>query len=113
LLYIHEFSIFQAFFIQINTTFVRLKWDWYFVFSAIFFYWYNTPRSTIEAGTAYPSGAHEFTFGVCDTRSLVLCAMFCWPLFIHLSFLLWSLCGCRFSIYGFWLSLWYVQTRLI
>ena len=37
LLYIHEFSIFQAFFIQINTTLVRPKWDLYFVCSAIFF----------------------------------------------------------------------------
>jgi hypothetical protein len=44
----------------------------YTSFLVRFFYWYNTPRATIEAGTAYPSGAHEFTSGVCDTRSLVL-----------------------------------------
>jgi len=35
----------------------------------------NTTGATSGAGTAYPSGAHEFTpgfSGVCVTRSLVL-----------------------------------------
>ena len=74
----------SSFFIQINATFVRLN-AIYSSFLVQFFNWYNTTRATSEAGTAYSSGAPEFTIGVCDTRSLVLCVMCCWPLFLHLS----------------------------
>ena len=68
-----------------------------------------------EAGTAYLSGAPEFTSGfsgVRVTRSLVLCVCF-----VDLCF---SLCTFSFghcvvssSIYGFWLPLWYLQTLLV
>ena len=48
--------------------------------------------ATSGAGTAYPSGAPEFTpifSGVCVTRSLVLMCMFCRSLFV---FFFWPLC---------------------
>ena len=40
----------------------------------------NMASTTIGAGTAYPSGAPEFTPGVCGVRvarSLALCVLFC------------------------------------
>jgi hypothetical protein len=69
---------------------------------------------TSEAGTAYPSGAPEITpvlSGVRVTQSLVLCVCFvdrC------LSFCPFSFGHCVVcpSIYGFGLSLWYLQTLL-
>ena len=54
----------------------------------------NTTGATSGAGTAYPSGAPEFTTGfhwVPVTRSLVLC-MFCRSLFVLLYFFFWQLC---------------------
>jgi len=71
---------------------------------------------TSGAGIAYPSGAPAFTpgfSGVRVTRSLALCVCFvdhC------LSFWTSSFCHCvvcSSSIYGLWLSLWYLQTLLI
>ena len=49
----------------------------------------QVPLATSGAGTAYPFGAHEFSpppilSGVCVTRSLVLCVMFCRWLFVLL-----------------------------
>ena len=71
--------------------------------------------SLVLAGTAYPSGAPEFTpvfSGVRVTRSLVLyvcfvdrCLYFCTFSFGHCAV-------CSSSIYGFWLPLWYCQTLL-
>ena len=64
--------------------------------------------ATGGAGTEYPSGTPEFTpsfSGVPVTRSLVLCVCFvdrCYFSFDH--------CVVCPSIYGFWLSLWYLQT---
>ena len=77
---------------------------------------------TSGAGTAYPSGAPEFTpifGGVCAAWSLVFCVAFCSLSFFPFS----SLVGvkhhetnqpfssgqcviCPSSIYGFWLPLW-------
>ena len=72
----------------------------------------STTGATSGAGTAYPSGAPEFTpvfSGVRVTRSLVLyvcfvdrCLSFCSFSFGH-----GVVCS---SIYGFWLPLWYLQT---
>ena len=45
-------------------------------------------------GTAYPSGAPEFTIGFkwgSFTRSLVLCVLFCRSLFVLLSLFFWQL----------------------
>jgi hypothetical protein len=59
------------------------------------------------AGTAYPSGAHEFTSvftGVRVTRSLVLCVMFC-----RLFFFFYPLCCLSFFDLRI---LWYLQTLL-
>jgi hypothetical protein len=50
-----------------------------------------------------------FFSGVCVTRSLVFCVMFCRSLFVL--FLFGSCFVCP-SIYGFWLPLWYLQTFL-
>ena len=50
----------------------------------------NTTGVTSEAGTAYPSGASEFTpvfFGVCVAHSLVFRVVFCRSLFVFLPFL--------------------------
>ena len=51
--------------------------------------------TTSEAGTAYPSGAPEFTpsfqWGSCYSIFSSIC-MFCWSLFVLLYFFLWSLC---------------------
>jgi hypothetical protein len=66
--------------------------------------------ATCGAGTAYPSRAPEFTpqgfSGVCVARSLVFC------LYILLIIVCpFGLCvACPFSIYGFCLLLWYLQT---
>ena len=55
---------------------------------------------TSVAGTAYPSGAHEFSpgfSGIRVTRSIFsFMCMFCWSLLVLLSFLFWPLC-CLFS----------------
>ena len=57
------------------------------------------------AGTAYPSGAPEFTpvfSGVFVTQSFVLCAMFCRSLFVTVVLFLFDHCVvCLYSIYGF------------
>jgi hypothetical protein len=74
----------------------------------------NTTGATSGTGTAYPSGAPEFTpvfSGVRVTRSLVFCVCFvdrC------LSFCAFSFGHCVVcsSMYGFWLPLWYLQTLL-
>ena len=75
---------------------------------------YHTTGRTSGAGTAYPSGAPEFTpvfSGVRVTRSLVVCVCFedrC------LSFCTFSFGHCVVSpsINGFWLPLWYLQALL-
>ena len=54
----------------------------------------NTAGATSRAGTAYPSGAPEYTpgfSGIRATKFLVLCVMFCRSLFILLSFFFWLL----------------------
>ena len=73
----------------------------------------NTTGATIEAGTAYCTGAPELTpgSGLRLTRSLVLCVCFvdrC------LSFCHFSFGHCVFcpSIYRFQLPFWYLQTLL-
>jgi hypothetical protein len=47
--------------------------------------------------------------GVRVTRSVVLYAMLCRSLFVLISFYFDHCVGCPSSIYGFWLSLWYLQ----
>ena len=67
----------------------------------------------------------EFS-GVRIARSLVFCVVFSRSLFVLVSFVFWPLyclsffhlsfdhcIVCPFSIYGFWLSLWYLQTFLL
>ena len=75
----------------------------------------NTTGDTSGTGTACPSGAHEFTpvfSRVRVTRSLILYVCFvdrC------LSFCIFSSGHCvvySYSIYGFWLPLWYLQTLI-
>jgi len=54
----------------------------------------NKSNTTRGEGTAYPSGAPEFTIGFSGdrvARSLVFCVVFCRPLFFILSSFLWSL----------------------
>ena len=61
----------------------------------------NTMGATSGAGTAYPSGAPEFTLwfsGVHVTQSLVFSVVFCRSLFVLLSFFLWRLYCFSFSI---------------
>ena len=53
------------------------------------------PRTTSEAGTAYPSGAPEFTpgfqWGSCNSIFSFIC-MFCRSLFVLFYFFFWPLC---------------------
>ena len=70
---------------------------------------------TSGEGTAYPSGAPEFTpsfSGICFTRSYVLCVCFVdhYLSFCPLSF--GHCVVCPASIYRFFLPLWYLQTLL-
>ena len=63
-----------------------------------------TTGATSEAGTAYLSGAPEFTpgfSGVHVTRSIVLCVLFCRSLFGRLSVFFWLLCRFMDSDYPF------------
>jgi hypothetical protein len=49
------------------------------------------------------------------TGSLAFCVVFCRSLFVLLSFFFWSLyitCP-SIHVYGFWLSLWHLQTFLL
>ena len=72
-------------------------------------------NSNSGAGTAYPSGAHEFTpriSGVRVTRSLVLCISFVDRCLSFCTFSFGHCVDCSSSIYGFWLTLWYLQTLL-
>ena len=50
--------------------------------------------------------------GVCVTRSLVLCVCFVDRCFTFCTFSFGHCVVCSSSIYGFWLSLWYLQTLL-
>ena len=55
---------------------------------------YNTMGATCRAGTAYHSGASEFTpsfGGVLVARSVVFCVMLCCWLFVLLSVFFWPL----------------------
>jgi len=66
-------------------------------------------------GTAYPSGAPEFTPGFSGVRvaqSLVLCVCFVDRCLSFCTFSFGQCVVCFSSIYGFWLLLWYLQTRL-
>ena len=75
---------------------------------------FSTKGATSATGTAYPSGAHEFTLvfsGIRVNRYLVLyvcfvdrCLSFCPFPFGH--------CVVCSLIYWLWLSLWYLQTLL-
>jgi hypothetical protein len=83
------------------------------------YYWVcnriNTTCTTGRAGTAYPSGAPEFTLGfsgVSVTWSSVLIVIFWRSLFVFLSFSFGHCVVCSSSICRFWLSLWYLQTLL-
>ena len=74
----------------------------------------NTTGATSGTGTAYPSGAPEFTPGfsrVRVTRSIVMC-MFCRSLFVLLQFFFWSLFFLFFDI-RILIPLCYLQTLLI
>ena len=62
----------------------------------------NTTGFTCGAGTTYPSEVSEFTPVF---RSVVLCVMFCRSLFVVFCLALYCL-----SIYGFWLSILYLQS---
>jgi len=76
----------------------------------------NTMGVPNGAGTAYPSGAPEFTpvsSGVRVTRSLVLCVCFVDRCLSFCPFSFGQCVVCSSSIYGFWLPLWYFQTLLL
>jgi len=67
------------------------------------------------AGIVYPSGAPEFTpvfSGVRVTWSLVLYVCFVDRCLSFCTFSFGHCVVCSSSIYGFWLSLWYLQTLL-
>jgi hypothetical protein len=75
----------------------------------------NTTGATSGAGTAYPSGASDFTSGfsgVRVTRSLVLYECFIGRCLSFCTFSFGHCVACSSSIYGFWLPLWYLQTLL-
>jgi hypothetical protein len=62
----------------------------YLCYTDLFTYNSKTTSVTCGAGTAIPSGAHEFTPGFSEVRvarSFVFCVMFCRSLFVFLSFL--------------------------
>ena len=59
--------------------------------------------SPLGAEIAYPSEAHQVYSGVLVPR---LCVMFCRSLFVLFSV---HCVVCFFSIYGFWLPLWYLR----
>ena len=73
----------------------------------------NTTGATCEAGTVYLSGPPEFIQGfwwdlccsifsfLCSVLQIIVCPII--P-FGHLHIV------CHSSIYGFWLTLWYIQT---
>jgi len=57
--------------------------------------------ATTGAGTVYPCGAPEFTYGfqwVRVARSLVFCVVFCGSLFVFLSLYVWLLCCLSFDL---------------
>ena len=54
----------------------------------------------------------RFFCGILVTRSLVLFVMFCRSLFVLLFIFFWPFLVCSSSIYGFSLTLWYLQTLL-
>ena len=76
---------------SVTTTYRIYKWS---PVTQIYSVAINTTGVTSGAGTAYPSGAHEFTPGV--TRSSVLCVCF---VDRYLSFFLLAIV--LSSIYGF------------
>ena len=74
----------------------------------------NTSGVTSGVGTAFPSGAPEFTPVLSLVRvaqSLIVCVMFCRSLFVLLLFFFWPLC-CLSAIYGFWLPFWCLKLFL-
>jgi hypothetical protein len=72
---------------------------------------HNTTGATSGAGTAYPSGASEFTpcfSGVRVAQSLVLCVCFVERSLSFCTFSFGHCVICSSSIYGFWVPLWYL-----
>ena len=74
----------------------------------------NTMGGTSQTGTAYHSGAPEFTpgswWGSCYSIVSFMC-MFCRSLFVLLYFFFWSLCCLLFFDLRILItSLWYLQT---
>jgi hypothetical protein len=72
--------------------------------------------ATSGAGTAYPSGAPEFTpvfSGVRVTRSLVLCVYFVDCCLSFCPFFFWPLCCMFFFNVRILITLWYLQTLLL
>jgi hypothetical protein len=72
-------------------------------------------KCTCQAGTPYPSGVPEVNpdfSGVRIARSLVFSVMFCTSLIALLFFFFGHCIVCPSYIYGFQLSLWYLQTFL-
>ena len=71
--------------------------------------------ATSGTGTSYPAGAPMFTssFQWCSCYSIFcFMCMFCRSLFVLLYFSFCHYVVCFSSIYGFGLSLWYLQTLL-
>ena len=79
--------------------------------------WWNMTTCYFQpAGTAYPSGAPEFTpvvSGVRVIRSLVLCVCFVDRCFSFCTFSFGHCVVCSSSICGFWLPIWHLQTFLL
>jgi hypothetical protein len=97
------------------------------IFAFIYTYWCPTwfpcqmmfmTGVTSGAGIAYPVWSHEFTMISSGIRvphtfvCFVVFLVFCRSLFVLLSFYFWSLHFISFflTVYGFWLSLSYLQT---
>ena len=72
----------------------------------------NSMGATSGAGTAYPCGAPEFIPGFWwDSLYSIFSfmCMFCRSLFVICTFSFGNCVVCSSSIYGLWLSLWYLQ----
>ena len=53
--------------------------------------------------------SHPIFSGVHVAQSLFLCLVFCRTLFFRLSLFFWTCIVYPSSVYGFWLTLWYLQ----
>ena len=89
---------------------MTLRWTSFVTYHRVYNQKINTTGATNGAGTAYPSGAPEFTpdfqWGSCYSIFSFIC-MFCRSLFVLLYFFFWPLC-CLFFF-----DIWILITPLV